>query len=271
MSRKKLKRVLAAVMVFYVFTAVLALFLLDGKESYFELRGKKDAAVEKTAEKDYIDIIEADTEDVQHRLGETGTERGDVPAPDAVTEGKAAPILDLPTEARSETKADPGTKGSETVTESTTETVAVPVEPGPEKVTEAITEKNTREKITEGNTREKDTEAVTEKNTREKGTEEKTSEDPSGKTVVQMPAAGPYYSFVTTNQGTTLRIREEANGKAKTVVALYPGSVGCVLEKGEEWSKVLYKGKSGYCYNRFLKLQEIKKEEYKTLFDKNAQ
>ena len=234
MSRKKLKRVLAAVMVFYVFTAVLALFLLDGKESYFELRGKKDAAVEKTAEKDYIDIIEADTEDVQHRLGETGTERGDVPAPDAVTEGKAAPILDLPTEARSETKADPGTKGSETVTESTTE-------------------------------------AVTEKNTREKGTEEKTSEDPSGKTVVQMPAAGPYYSFVTTNQGTTLRIREEANGKAKTVVALYPGSVGCVLEKGEEWSKVLYKGKSGYCYNRFLKLQEIKKEEYKTLFDKNAQ
>ena len=239
MSRKKLKRVLAAVMVFYVFTAVLALFLLDGKESYFELRGKKDAAVEKTAEKDYIDIIEADTEDVQHRLGETGTERGDVPAPDAATEGKAAPILDLPTEARSETKADPGTKGSETVTESTTETVAVPVEPGPEKVTEAVTEK-------------------------------KTSEDPSGKTVVQMPAAGPYYSFVTTNQGTTLRIREEANGKAKTVVALYPGSVGCVLEKGEEWSKVLYKGKSGYCYNRFLKLKEIKKDEYQALFDKNA-
>lgn len=248
MSRKKLKRVLAAVMVFYVFTAVLALFLLDGKESYFELRGKKDAAVEKTAEKDYIDIIEADTEDVQHRLGETGTERGDVPAPDAATEGKAAPILDLPTEARSETKADPGTKGSETVTESTTETVAVPVEPGPEKVTEAVTEKNTREK----------------------GTEEKTSEDPSGKTVVQMPAAGPYYSFVTTNQGTTLRIREEANGKAKTVVALYPGSVGCVLEKGEEWSKVLYKGKSGYCYNRFLNLKEIKKDEYQALFDKNA-
>ena len=248
MSRKKLKRVLAAVMVFYVFTAVLALFLLDGKESYFELRGKKDAAVEKTAEKDYIDIIEADTEDVQHRFGETGTERGDVPAPDAATEGKAAPILDLPTEARSETKADPGTKGSETVTESTTETVAVPVEPGPEKVTEAVTEKNTREK----------------------GTEEKTSEDPSGKTVVQMPAAGPYYSFVTTNQGTTLRIREEANGKAKTVVALYPGSVGCVLEKGEEWSKVLYKGKSGYCYNRFLKLKEIKKDEYQALFDKNA-
>ena len=256
MSRKKLKRVLAAVMVFYVFTAVLALFLLDGKESYFELRGKKDAAVEKTAEKDYIDIIEADTEDVQHRLGETGTERGDVPAPDAATEGKAAPILDLPTEARSETKADPGTKGSETVTESTTETVAVPVEPGPEKVTEAVTEKNTREKGTE---------AVTEKNTREKGTE-----DPSGKTVVQMPAAGPYYSFVTTNQGTTLRIREEANGKAKTVVALYPESVGCVLEKGEEWSKVLYKGKSGYCYNRFLKLKEIKKDEYQALFDKNA-
>ena len=248
MSRKKLKRVLAAVMVFYVFTAVLALFLLDGKESYFELRGKKDAAVEKTAEKDYIDIIEADTEDVQHRFGETGTERGDVPAPDAATEGKAAPILDLPTEARSETKADPGTKGSETVTESTTETVAVPVEPGPEKVTEAVTEKNTREK----------------------GTEEKTSEDPSGKTVVQMPAAGPYYSFVTTNQGTTLRIREEANGKAKTVVALYPESVGCVLEKGEEWSKVLYKGKSGYCYNRFLKLKEIKKDEYQALFDKNA-
>ena len=56
MSRKKLKRVLAAVMVFYVFTAVLALFLLDGK-SFFELRfGNISCGYEEITDPDFTSL-----------------------------------------------------------------------------------------------------------------------------------------------------------------------------------------------------------------------
>lgn len=44
----------------------------------------------------------------------------------------------------------------------------------------------------------------------------------------------------------TVKIRSEADATSKGLASLYPGAVGLVLEKGDEWCKVQYKEITGY-------------------------
>ena len=72
-----------------------------------------------------------------------------------------------------------------------------------------------------------------------------------------------YYSYVTNNTESNLRVREEPSLNAKVLKRLYPGSKGYVLEKDDEWCKVVASGNTiGYCSTEFLDLEEIAKEDF---------
>ena len=80
-----------------------------------------------------------------------------------------------------------------------------------------------------------------------------------------------YYTFVTTNVGTGLRMRKAPGDNTEIVTSLKPGTTGYVIEQGDEWSKVYANGKTGYCINKYLKLTEISKEEYDKLVKESEQ
>lgn len=77
-----------------------------------------------------------------------------------------------------------------------------------------------------------------------------------------------YYSFRTNNKDTILRMREGPGDDAKIIYELRPGSMGYVIELGDEWSKVSAYGHEGYCSNEFLTMTEVTADEYEELKDK---
>ena len=113
---------------------------------------------------------------------------------------------------------------------------------------------------------EESTEAVTEE-PEEAVTEEPSEEaveEPSEEVVPEEPADGEkYYSCTAiTSKASRLNMRRQPTIKEKIVGTIPPGETGYVLETGDEWTKVCYKGHEGYCSNEYLNLQEITKEEY---------
>ncbi|MCR5032423.1 MAG: SH3 domain-containing protein [Lachnospiraceae bacterium] len=73
-----------------------------------------------------------------------------------------------------------------------------------------------------------------------------------------------YYSFKVINVSTFLMVRDADSLSAKVIARLREGEGGYVLEQGEEWSKVVTEdGRNiGYCFNRYLDLTEITREEF---------
>ncbi len=74
-----------------------------------------------------------------------------------------------------------------------------------------------------------------------------------------------YYSFITNNTDSILRMRVEPDTNAHVVYELMPGTEGYVIEMEDEWSFVYAAGHKGYCSNEFLSMKEISEEEYKKL------
>ncbi len=101
----------------------------------------------------------------------------------------------------------------------------------------------------------------------EEAVEEPATEEPA----VEEPAPEPepvedeqeYFSFTAiTESSRNLNIRAEADQRSKVVGTVPQGSTGYILEPGDEWSKVYYKGREGYCSNEYMNLKKISKEEY---------
>lgn len=86
----------------------------------------------------------------------------------------------------------------------------------------------------------------------------------SGQDPDQEPAeAEPvYYSFVTLNTKSALHVRIRPGMDAEIISRLAPGTTGYVLEWGDEWSLIQTAEITGYVSNRYLRFQEIPKEEY---------
>lgn len=79
-----------------------------------------------------------------------------------------------------------------------------------------------------------------------------------------------YYSFVTNNVTSHLNMRSEPGMEAKVIYRLPPRSSGVILELGDEWSKVLADGYTGYCSNEYMTMKEMTKEEYEAALSAGA-
>ena len=228
MSRKKIRRIILAVSLFYVIVAVLAFFMLKDNESVLAkqtmaeiLFGKKTDAEKTTASESPDDIL--------GKWTRAATEHS--------TEAWAGK-----------------TTFSEAVTEKVTE---MPTE----KVTEAATEK-----VTEAAT-EKVTQAATEKVT-EAATEKKTEEAQKARVVVAPQADGKYYAFDSLNTSQYLLMRESATKQSKAIAQLKAHTTGALIERGDSWSKVAANGKVGYCYTPYIRIREVTREEYEEILTK---
>lgn len=236
MSRKKIRRIILAVSLFYVIVAVLAIFMLKDNESVLAkqtmaeiLFGKKTEAEKTTASESPDDILGKWT----RAAAEHSTE---------AWAGK--------------------TTFSETVTEKWTEAAT-------EWMTEAVTEKVTEmptEKVTEAAT-EKVTQAATEKVT-EAATEKKTEEAQKARVVVAPQADGKYYAFDSLNTSQYLLMRESATKQSKAIAQLKAHTTGALIERGDSWSKVAANGKVGYCYTPYIRIREVTREEYEEILTK---
>lgn len=73
-----------------------------------------------------------------------------------------------------------------------------------------------------------------------------------------------YYRFKVINIDSTLRVRDKGSFSGKVIARFKNGREGYVLEKGEEWSKIVTKEGTftGYCYNDYLEFTEISKDEF---------
>ncbi len=73
-----------------------------------------------------------------------------------------------------------------------------------------------------------------------------------------------YYKFKVINIDSTLRVRDKGSFSGKVIARFKNGREGYVLEKGEEWSKIVTKEGTftGYCYNDYLEFTEISKDEF---------
>lgn len=133
-----------------------------------------------------------------------------------------------------------------------TETVVGRVEKAEESTTEATAEVETKTEIEEVVAA---IEATSQAPAEEPATEPETEPATEAEIV--------YYSYVTNNTESNLRVREEPSLNAKVLKRLYPGSKGYVLEKDDEWCKVVASGDTiGYCSTEFLDLEEIAKEDF---------
>ncbi|MBO5552225.1 MAG: SH3 domain-containing protein [Lachnospiraceae bacterium] len=92
--------------------------------------------------------------------------------------------------------------------------------------------------------------------------EEPASVEPASGAEELLPEEKHYYSFISNNETTDLRMREEANENSKIVYRLKPGTTGYVVYLGDEWSWVYADGYEGYCANEYLTLKEISEEDY---------
>lgn len=70
-----------------------------------------------------------------------------------------------------------------------------------------------------------------------------------------------FYTFTSLNRFTGLRIRKEPSINGQIIEKMNPGSVGYVLEKGDEWSYVKYGEIIGYSSNKYLSFTEIDKKD----------
>ena len=252
MTRKRIRAIIISVAVFYLIVSVLAFFMLKESESVL-------------ADKTMAELLFGNEETTE--AAKTGS-GGNDPLPEI--------ILDRPTEKGQEEKTETFMESNtEFISGRSTETI-----PEPELITESITSEATEEVTTEATetamTTEKTTDGTTEKvtdRTTEKTTDgttekatEKTTEASTGTTAGTMVINdGKYYSFVSSNALWELRMRAEPNEKSKTVTTLQPKTPGIVLEKGDPWTKVFARGKTGYCYNQYLAMTEVTKEEYEEL------
>jgi len=92
---------------------------------------------------------------------------------------------------------------------------------------------------------------------------EATSEAVTEDTPEEESGEEKYYSFTVITSGfKNLNMRAEATTESKIIGTIPHGVTGYVLEVGDEWSKVSYNGKEGYCSNEFINLKEISKEEF---------
>ncbi len=71
-----------------------------------------------------------------------------------------------------------------------------------------------------------------------------------------------YYAFTTVTPVRKLHVRTAPSLDAKIIARLPKGTTGFILEPGEKWSKVQTPDVTGYCYNKYLEIREIPKEEY---------
>ncbi len=73
-----------------------------------------------------------------------------------------------------------------------------------------------------------------------------------------------YYRFKVINIDSSLRVRDKGSFSGKVIARFKNGREGYVLEKGEEWSKIVTKEGTftGYCYNDYLEFTEISKDEF---------
>lgn len=71
-----------------------------------------------------------------------------------------------------------------------------------------------------------------------------------------------YYKIITTNRFSSLNVRIAPGLSSKVIGKLPPGSIGYVLEKGEEWSKIKTDTQEGYCSNEYLSFEQISKGEF---------
>ncbi len=114
-----------------------------------------------------------------------------------------------------------------------------------EESTEAVPEETEEAAVTEETVEE---EPVTEESAAEEEPEEDTQE---------------YFAFTAVTESSKhLNIRADADVRAKVVGSIPQGDTGYIIETGDEWSKVCYKGREGYCSNEYLSLKKISKEEY---------
>lgn len=232
MSRKKIRRIILAVSLFYVIVAVLAFFMLKDNESVLAkqtmaeiLFGKKTEAEKTTASESPDDILGKWTRAATEHSTEAWA--GKTTFSEAVTEK----VTEMPTE-----------KVTEMPTEKVTEAAT-------EKVTEAATEK------------------VTETAT-EKVTEKKTEEAQKARVVVAPQADGKYYAFDSLNTSQYLLMRESATKQSKAIAQLKAHTTGALIERGDSWSKVAVNGKVGYCYTPYIRIREVTREEYEEILTK---
>lgn len=136
-----------------------------------------------------------------------------------------------------------------------TETVVGRVEKAEESTTEATAEVETKTEIEEV------VAAIEATSGAPAETEAEPEKEPEPESATEAEIV--YYSYVTNNTESNLRVREEPSLNAKVLKRLYPGSKGYVLEKDDEWCKVVASGDTiGYCSTEFLDLEEIAKEDF---------
>ena len=74
-----------------------------------------------------------------------------------------------------------------------------------------------------------------------------------------------YYAFTTVTKINNLHVRTGPSLDAEIIGKLPKGTTGFILERGESWSKVQVQEPqelTGYCFNGYLDMQEVPKEEY---------
>ena len=127
-----------------------------------------------------------------------------------------------------------------------------------ERVTETSTEVSTETTVSTETSIEK------EENSTEQGEAENTTAASTETAQTEENKEIHYYRFKVTGITTILRVRESGSMDAKVIAKFKNGREGYVLEKGEEWSKIVTKEGTftGYCYNDYLEFTEIKKEEF---------
>lgn len=71
-----------------------------------------------------------------------------------------------------------------------------------------------------------------------------------------------YYSFKSTNRSQRLNIRKTPGMNGAIIGRISPGASGYILEKGEEWSKVVVNDIIGYAKMEYLELTPCDPSDY---------
>ncbi|MBR4529372.1 MAG: SH3 domain-containing protein [Lachnospiraceae bacterium] len=93
--------------------------------------------------------------------------------------------------------------------------------------------------------------------------EEKPAEEPAPE-AAEEDNTPHFYLFKANHSKLGLRIRKEPSLQGEEITKILPGTEGVVLERLDEWSRVVTSDGvyTGYCFNQYLALTEITEEEH---------
>lgn len=241
MSRKRIRRIIVAVSVFYVLVAVMAFLMLKDSDSVLAKQTMAEILFDKETVTEQSTTVDS-PDDILERWTEAKTVEPVTEIPDLPTEELTEMVTETPIVTE---------EATEFITERATETKQVT-----EEVTEQAAETVTSEEMTSETT--------------EKVTETDTGEATDLKIEVIPQADGKYYLFEYGNTKQRLLMRETGNKSAKVVGDMKAHTRGAVLELEDGWSKVYADGRIGYCYTDYIQITEVKEDEYRTFLEEKG-